>query len=125
LEATSQEEFADAVDRSITTSAVVNTAQKQDRLGATRQHNKPFTIVIDPGHGGIDTGAIGVGGTREKDVVLAFARTLRDRLADYKGAQVFLTRDSDVFVTLSDRTVYARQQQADLFISVHADSLRQ
>lgn len=125
LEATSQEEFAQAVDRSITTSAVVNTAQKRDRLGATRQQNKPFTIVIDPGHGGIDNGAVGVGGTREKDVVLAFARTLRDRLEAYQGAQVYLTREDDVFVTLSDRTVYARQQQADLFISIHADSLRQ
>jgi N-acetylmuramoyl-L-alanine amidase len=125
LEVAGEDEFARALDRSITTSAVVNTAQKQDRIGAVHADDKPFTIVIDPGHGGIDNGAIGVRGTQEKDVTLAFSRTLRDRLSRFKGAQVFMTRDSDVFVALADRTGFARQHQADLFISIHADSLRQ
>jgi N-acetylmuramoyl-L-alanine amidase len=120
------DEFAEALDRSITTSAVVNTA-RQARPAGVRcvRDDRPFTIIIDPGHGGIDNGAKGVRGTLEKDVVLAFAKTLRDRLSRYGGAQVFMTRDSDVFVSLSDRTVFAREHQADLFISVHADSLRQ
>jgi len=125
LEVTGQEDFAAALDRSITTSAVVNTAQKRDRLGVAREKDRPFTIVVDPGHGGIDNGANGVSGTQEKDVTLAFAKTLRDALLRYEGAQVFLTRETDVFVSLSDRTGIARQHQADLFVSVHADSLRQ
>ncbi|MFZ2103203.1 MAG: N-acetylmuramoyl-L-alanine amidase [Oricola sp.] len=125
LEATDQAGFAEALDRSIMTSAVVNTAQKQDRLGAAREKNKLFTIVIDPGHGGIDDGAKGVDGTREKDVTLAFARTLRDALLRYSGAQVYLTREDDTFIALADRTGFARQHEADLFISVHADFLRQ
>ncbi|QKV18016.1 N-acetylmuramoyl-L-alanine amidase [Oricola thermophila] len=125
LEVTGQEDFAAALDRLLTTSAVVNSAQKGDRLGVTRDRDRPFTIVLDPGHGGIDNGANGVSGTREKDVTLAFAQTLRDVLSRYDGAQVFMTRDSDVFVSLSDRTQFARQHQADLFISIHADYLRQ
>ncbi|MAZ15553.1 MAG: N-acetylmuramoyl-L-alanine amidase [Ahrensia sp.] len=125
LVAAGADEFADAMDRSLTTGAVVNSVEKRDRLGSVRQDDRPFTIIIDPGHGGIDNGAKGVRGTLEKDVVLEFARTLRDRLSRYDGAQVFMTRDSDVFVSLSDRTVFAREHQADLFISVHADSLRQ
>ncbi|MCI5073844.1 N-acetylmuramoyl-L-alanine amidase [Oricola sp.] len=125
LQVTGEEAFTDALDRSITTSAVINTAQKQDRLGAVRDHDRPFTIVIDPGHGGIDNGAKGVGGTQEKDITLAFAKTLRDRLAKFPGARVYMTRETDVFITLSDRTGFARQHEADLFVSIHADSLRQ
>lgn len=125
LEVTGQEDFAEALDRSITTSAVVNTAQKRDRLGVPHKKNRPFTIVIDPGHGGIDNGAHGLSGTQEKDVTLAFARTLRDALSRYEGAQVFMTREDDVFISLADRTGIARQHQADLFVSVHADFLRQ
>jgi N-acetylmuramoyl-L-alanine amidase len=85
LEVTGQDDFAAALDRSITTSAVVNTAQKRDRLGVAREKDRPFTIVIDPGHGGIDNGARGVSGTQEKDVTLAFAKTLRDALSRYEG----------------------------------------
>ncbi|GAB4349465.1 MAG: N-acetylmuramoyl-L-alanine amidase [Oricola sp.] len=125
LEVTNQEDFAAALDRSITTSAVVNTAQKGDRLGVPHRKDRHFTIVIDPGHGGIDNGAVGLSGTHEKDVTLAFAKTLRDVLSRYDGARVYMTRSDDVFVSLSDRTGFARQHQADLFISVHADFLRQ
>ncbi|WP_421848769.1 N-acetylmuramoyl-L-alanine amidase [Oricola sp.] len=124
LEAASELEFAEAVDRAFTTSAVVNSAQKRDRLGTAVQPSRPFTVVLDPGHGGIDGGARGAGGTREKDVTLAFARALRERLSEYAGAQVFMTRDTDVFVSLGDRTGFARQHGADLFISIHADYLR-
>ena len=125
LEVTSPDAFARALDRSITTSAVVNESQKRDRLGVSRDKDRPFTIVLDPGHGGIDNGAHGLSGTKEKDVTLAFAKTLRDALSRYDGAQVFLTREEDVFISLADRTGIARQHQADLFVSIHADFLRQ
>jgi N-acetylmuramoyl-L-alanine amidase len=81
-------------------------------------------IVIDPGHGGIDPGAVGVRRTREKDVVLAFSRALRDRLKANKNYEVVLTRDSDIFLSLKQRVSIARENQADLFIAVHADTVR-
>lgn len=79
------------------------------------------TIVIDAGHGGRDPGAIGATGTREKDVVLHCALTLRDAL-EHRGYRVALTRDADTFVELENRVRFARAQHADLFISIHADA---
>jgi N-acetylmuramoyl-L-alanine amidase len=79
-------------------------------------------IVIDPGHGGHDTGTIGKGGLREKDLVLDVALQLRTMLEDKLGAEVILTRDRDVFVSLEDRTAIANQRQADVFVSIHANS---
>jgi N-acetylmuramoyl-L-alanine amidase len=81
-------------------------------------------IVIDPGHGGIDPGAVGLRRTREKDVVLAFSRVLRDRLKENKNYEVLLTRDGDTFLSLKQRVAIARKSQADLFIAVHADTVR-
>lgn len=80
------------------------------------------TIVIDAGHGGRDPGAVGVTGVREKDVVLDAALNLRDALEHRGRYRVALTRDADRFVELEDRVRFARDQHADLFISVHADS---
>ena len=80
-------------------------------------------IVIDPGHGGVDPGAIGKDGTREKDVVLAFSKALRDRLDALGKFNVFLTRDKDIFLPLGQRVEIADQHDADLFISIHADAL--
>ncbi len=81
-------------------------------------------IVIDPGHGGIDPGAIGIGKTKEKDVVLAFAQVLRDQLRATGRYEVVMTRDDDSFVTLKERVRVARHTQADLFIAIHADKVR-
>jgi N-acetylmuramoyl-L-alanine amidase len=81
-------------------------------------------IVIDPGHGGIDPGAVGLGAVREKDVVLAFGLALRDRLARSGKYEVVMTRDSDRFVSLRDRVRVARNRQADLMVAIHADTLR-
>jgi N-acetylmuramoyl-L-alanine amidase len=81
------------------------------------------TIVVDAGHGGRDPGAIGATGVREKDVVLDAALQLRAALEGRGGRyRVALTRDADQFVELEDRVRFARAQQADLFISLHADS---
>jgi len=81
-------------------------------------------IVIDPGHGGIDPGAIGIGKTKEKDVVLAFALVLRDQLRATGQYDVVMTREADEFVTLKERVRKARHASADLFIAVHADKVR-
>jgi N-acetylmuramoyl-L-alanine amidase len=82
------------------------------------------TVVIDPGHGGENTGAAGEGGTLEKDVALAIARKLRAELVTARGLQVFLTRDRDVEVGLDERTAIANNYKADLFVSVHANASR-
>ena len=79
-------------------------------------------VAIDPGHGGEDPGAIGPTGLREKDVVLAIARQLRDKLNAVRGMRVLMTRDADFFVPLNERVNKARRVQADLFVSIHADA---
>ncbi len=85
-----------------------------------------IVIAIDPGHGGEDPGAIGPGGTQEKDVVLKIAKLLRDRInaASVGGSpmRAYLTRDADFFVPLQVRVQKARRVQADLFVSIHADA---
>jgi N-acetylmuramoyl-L-alanine amidase len=81
-------------------------------------------IAIDPGHGGHDWGTIGPGGLYEKDLVLSIARDLQDLLVHQMGAEVFLTRNDDRFITLDERTAIANQFRADLFISIHANSSR-
>jgi N-acetylmuramoyl-L-alanine amidase len=80
-------------------------------------------VAIDAGHGGQDPGAIGRGGTREKDVVLEIARALARRVDAEPGMKAYLTRDSDRFLVLRDRIDRARAARADLFVSVHADSI--
>lgn len=78
-------------------------------------------VVIDPGHGGKDTGAIGKRGTREKDLVLSISRKLKRRL-EAMGLEVLLTRDRDEFLELEERTRFANDKHADLFISVHVNA---
>jgi len=79
-------------------------------------------VALDPGHGGEDPGAIGPSGLREKDVVLAVALALRDKLNAVPGMRVMMTRDADFFVPLNERVRKARRVQADLFVSIHADA---
>lgn len=80
-------------------------------------------VVIDPGHGGVDPGAISRSGVWEKHIVLAFSRELRRALLATGKFRVRLTRNRDVFLRLRDRIAFARRAEADLFISVHADSI--
>ncbi|HEX6019842.1 MAG TPA: N-acetylmuramoyl-L-alanine amidase [Burkholderiaceae bacterium] len=89
---------------------------------ARREVERLTIVAIDPGHGGEDPGAIGPTGLREKDVVLAVALRLRERLNALPGLRAMLTRDSDFFVPLYDRVRKARRVQADLFVSIHADA---
>ncbi len=87
-----------------------------------RSIDRLVVVTIDPGHGGEDPGAIGPSGLREKDVVLALALKLRDRLNSVPGMRAMLTRDADFFVPLHERVRKARRVQADLFVSIHADA---
>ncbi len=81
------------------------------------------TIVIDPGHGGMDPGAIGQSGIEEKNVVLDIGLALRDLFKKKTRLTVFLTRDSDRFIPLVDRTRFANEKKADIFVSIHANSI--
>jgi len=82
----------------------------------------PRLLMIDPGHGGRDPGAIGRIGTHEKDVTLDIARRMADALSGQSGVTVKLTRDEDVFLPLEERVKVSRTANADLFLSIHADS---
>jgi N-acetylmuramoyl-L-alanine amidase len=98
----------------------------QKPAASTTSTDRLIIIALDPGHGGEDPGAIGPGGTKEKDVVLKLAHLLRERInaANVNGnaMRAFLTRDADFFVPLGTRVQKARRVQADLFISIHADA---
>ncbi len=87
-----------------------------------RRVDRLVIVALDPGHGGEDPGAVGPSGLREKDVVLAVALALRDRLNAVPGMRVMMTRDADFFVPLQERVRKARRVQADLFVSLHADA---
>lgn len=83
------------------------------------------TIIIDPGHGGRDPGAIGAMGTKEKDIVLEIARGLRDKLEKNGKYKVILTRESDLSMSLAERVEFANSGRTDLFISLHVNALPQ
>ncbi len=87
-----------------------------------RSIDRLVVVAIDPGHGGEDPGASGPSGLREKDVVLAVALKLRERINSVPGMRAMLTRDADYFVPLGERVRKARRVQADLFVSIHADA---
>jgi N-acetylmuramoyl-L-alanine amidase len=79
-------------------------------------------VILDPGHGGIDPGTASAGGVTEKEVVLAFAKTLRQKLEAKGDYQVYLTREGDTFLALRERVDFAQSKGANLFVSIHADS---
>jgi N-acetylmuramoyl-L-alanine amidase len=79
-------------------------------------------VAIDPGHGGKDPGAIGNQGTQEKDVTLAIARKLKERIDKEPNMRAVLTREGDYYITLPQRRINARRANADLFVSIHADA---
>lgn len=129
FEKADEDVFQATIDRMMKTGSVTNTTAKSDRLGAqpvlTDQKPDKFIVVLDAGHGGIDSGAVGASGTLEKTITLTFAKELRKRLEGVAGVEVHMTRDTDVFIKLNDRVRFARQHEASLFISLHADSVRQ
>ena len=117
-----------AVERPRTTTPSATPAPLASPAPATlaaeeqRSIDRLVIVAIDPGHGGEDPGAVGPTGLREKDVVLAVALKLRDRINSVPGMRAMLTRDADFFVPLHERVRKARRVQADLFVSIHADA---
>jgi len=101
----------------------VEKQESEDRL-QQRAVKKDKIVVIDPGHGGEDPGAIGKQGTREKDIVLKISRKLKDTVNGRTGYRAFLTRNGDYYVPFKKRLKIAREYGADLFISIHADAVR-
>lgn len=99
------------------------TTTRADVTPIPAYRGKKHVIVIDPGHGGQDPGALGAGGHKEKNVTLAAAQELKKQLEDTGRYTVHLTRDKDVFIKLPDRVKIGRRLGADLFISLHADSI--
>jgi len=90
---------------------------------APSESGRDIIIAVDAGHGGVDPGASGRRGTHEKDVVLEIARALAARINQEPGMKAVLTRDGDYFISLRERNVRAQKARADLFVSVHADSI--
>ena len=95
---------------------------KSESKSGKSSHRRLLTIAIDPGHGGEDPGAIGKRGSREKDIVLAISRRLKQKIEAEPDMRSYLTRDGDYFVPLHVRVNKARRVQADLFVSIHADA---
>lgn len=98
------------------------TLEKKGAGEPLKSKGAAMTIVIDPGHGGKDPGAIGAAGLEEKDVTLKVAKLLKKRLEDELTSRIMLTRESDVYIALDERTAIANGKEADLFISVHANA---
>jgi N-acetylmuramoyl-L-alanine amidase len=106
----------------LTIGNVIETLPPVDNEPPTETVERKRIVVIDPGHGGVDPGAPGAQ-SHEKDVVLAFAKTFRDRLQATGNYDVYMTRDTDIFIPLHRRVQIARKHHADLFISIHANSI--
>ncbi len=118
------EKSTDSAFQAAMTEQASSTSAIQAQPAPDSESAKPFTVVLDPGHGGFDGGAEGVSGTNEKDITLAFAQELKARLASEPNFKVVMTRDSDEFLRLDDRVKVAQDNAADLFISIHADTIR-
>ncbi|AHZ70581.1 N-acetylmuramoyl-L-alanine amidase [Pseudomonas mandelii JR-1] len=103
-------------------SAPLNIAEATQARVDKAHPRRDVIVVVDPGHGGKDPGAVGAKGEREKDVVLSIAQLLAKRLKREKGFDVKLVRNDDFFVPLRKRVEIARKHNADIFISVHADA---
>jgi N-acetylmuramoyl-L-alanine amidase len=118
-------ELNDGANGAVATAATNKRRAGAETIDARRSKPKPTgirKIVLDPGHGGKDPGAIGPGGIAEKDIVLTVARKLAAKLAKEMGIEVVLTRTDDRFIPLEDRTAIANAQNADLFISLHMNA---
>lgn len=97
-------------------------AERSTARRADPNVNRLFTVVLDPGHGGEDPGAIGAAGSYEKNVTLSIARRLKRKIDAEPNMRAVLTRDGDYFVPLQQRVTRARRVRADLFVSIHADA---
>lgn len=129
LELASEREFASKLgsrnaftNDSYTESQIVSKASSNSKAQSIKDNNAKKIIVLDPGHGGQDPGAIGYSGVYEKNITLAMGRELKAMLDKTGKYKVYLTRNTDKFIPLRDRVKIARRYKADLFMSIHADS---
>jgi len=106
------------------TAAPVPDASRHVRAAHAPQGERQIIVAVDAGHGGDDPGATGRSGTHEKDVTLAIARALAERIDREPGMRAALTRNGDYFVALPNRIARARASHADMFVSIHADAVR-
>jgi N-acetylmuramoyl-L-alanine amidase len=122
---TSREAFIE-VERAYRETRNLEDSARRDRaiVAPVESDSGKFDVVLDPGHGGIDTGAKGRGGAIEKEITLEFAEILGEKLKATGRYNVFFTRTDDRFVALGDRVALARSHGADLFVSIHANSFR-
>jgi N-acetylmuramoyl-L-alanine amidase len=102
--------------------ATAPSAEHEAASQASSRKARPV-IIIDPGHGGVDPGAVGPDGALEKNIVLSVARHLRELLSERNRYTVVMTRDSDAHVSLKERVRISEKHQADLFVSIHADAV--
>lgn len=108
--------------------AMLSSELKQKQLKIQKQKSvkfnksRLFTVVIDPGHGGKDPGALGMRGTKEKDIVLSIAKKLAQEINRTNTMRAILTRNDDYFIPLRERLKLARSDKADIFIAIHADA---
>lgn len=112
-------------DRAVSDAAAAKIAESTPAGGSELPVVTRPLVIIDPGHGGIDSGAEAPNGVREKDIVLAFSQRLQELLVESGRFDVALTRESDLYLKLEERVALARMNKADLFISIHADSFQQ
>lgn len=112
-----------AADSAATAGVAVPRESREPRAVAPAAREK-VRVMLDPGHGGKDPGAIGPTGLMEKDVVLALGRRVRDLLRRDESFEVLMTRDRDVFIPLEERTAMANEAKADIFVSLHINASR-
>lgn len=113
---------AQANDTAATPVALLQPQMAEPPKPAAPQYARLITVAIDAGHGGEDPGASGANGSREKDITLALAKKLKQKIDAQENMRAVLTRDGDYFVPLGQRVVKARGLKADLFLSIHADA---
>ena len=127
LSKSTREEFSAMLERQralVGVSGAVVTKGDRVRKPVPAKKEGRFTVVIDPGHGGIDSGAVGKNGTEEKNLTLALGKQIKAKIEKAGPYDVLMTREEDVFMSLGDRVAFFRRNSADLVISIHADSLR-
>ena len=132
LEAVSEADFAKETRRDLIRVPLGDSGAKTPALvprlpiarGKDKKDKRPL-VVLDPGHGGIDTGAVADNGLQESKLVLTFAKALKKRLEKEGFVRVVLTREKDEFISLGKRVAFAQARHADLFVSIHADTVRE